>query len=337
MADATLRGRFVWHELMTTDTKSAGGFFSSVVNWKPQTWEQNPSYTMLVSGGRPMAGLMALPPDARAAGAPPSWLTYIGTPDVDATAREAVSLGGKILKPATAIPTVGRFALVQDPQGAVFAAFTPTQAPPPGDAVPAVGDFSWHELVTTDWRAALSFYQRLFGWEATSAMDMGPEMGTYQMYGFNKRAIGGMFNKTPQMPGPPAWLPYIKVADAKAAAATIARLGGRVVHGPAEVPGGDLTVQAFDLQGGMFALHSVKATVARKARPASKPSAARKAKRPAKRVAKRSGGRPASRSVRAVKRKGSASRGAGKRKKTAPRAGAAKRRKGSTSRGRRRR
>jgi predicted enzyme related to lactoylglutathione lyase len=242
---------------MTTNTKSAAGFFSKVVSWKTQAWEHDPSYTMFVANGRRMAGLMLLPEDAKAMGAPPSWITYIGTPDVDETARQAASLGGKILKPATDIPRVGRFAVIQDPQGAVFSAFAPAEAPQ-SDAEPTIGDFSWHELPTTDWRAALTFYQQLFGWEGTSSMDMGPEMGTYQMYGLKGKTLGGMFNKPKQMSGPPAWLPYIKVADAKKAAETVKRLGGQVVNGPMEVPGGDLIAQGVDLQGAMFAVHSAK-------------------------------------------------------------------------------
>jgi uncharacterized protein len=265
MANATVRGRFMWHELMTADTKSAASFFSRVVGWKTQAWEHDPNYTMFVANGRPMAGLMLLPEDAKAMGAPPSWFTYVGTPDVDETARQAASLGGKILKPAAAIPTVGRFAVIQDPQGAVFSAFTPAQAPQ-SDSEPTIGDFSWHELATTDWRAALTFYQQLFGWEGISSMDMGPEMGTYQIYGLKGKTLGGMFNKPKQMPGPPSWLPYIKVADSKKTAETIKMLGGQVVNGPMEVPGGDWIAQGVDLQGAMFAVHSVKPVAKKNAR-----------------------------------------------------------------------
>jgi uncharacterized protein len=266
MADATVRGRFLWHELMTTDTKSAARFFSKVAGWKTQAWKQDPGYTMFVASARPMAGLMLLPEDAKAMGAPPSWITYIGTPDVDETARLAASLGGKILRPASDIPTIGRFAVIQDPQGAVFSAFTPGQAPQ-SDTEPTIGDFSWHELATTDWRAALTFYQQLFGWEGTSSMDMGPEMGTYQMYGWKGKTLGGIFNKPKQMPGPPSWLPYIKVADSKKAAETVKALGGQVVNGPVEVPGGDWIAQGVDLQGAMFAVHSVKAAAGTDAKP----------------------------------------------------------------------
>ena len=257
MPDVTARGRFVWHELMTTDTKSAAGFFTKVIGWKTQAWAQDPSYTMFVVKGRPMAGLMLLPEEAKAMGAPPNWLTYIGTPNVDETAQQAAALGGKILRQPADIPTIGRFAVIADPQGAVFAAFTPAQGSQ-ADVPPAVGDFSWHELATSDWRAALTFYQRLFGWEETNSMDMGPEMGTYQMYGWKGKTLGGMFDKSKQMPGPPSWLPYIMVTDSKQAAATVKKLGGKIMNGPMEVPGGDWIAQGMDLQGAMFAVHSLK-------------------------------------------------------------------------------
>ena len=201
-----------------------------------------------------------------------------------------------MLKKPEDIPTIGRFAIIKDPQGAMFAAFTPLpSASPsgPSDATPAVGDFSWHELATTDWRAALAFYKNLFGWEETDSMDMGPEMGTYQMYGWKGLTLGGMMNKPRQSPGPPAWLPYIKVADAKKAAATITKLGGRIMHGPSGVPGGSWIVMGSDLQGAAFAVHSAKPSPkkreARKAKPARRAAAkpARKTKPPKKKTKKK--------------------------------------------------
>src|SRR5712692_10210525 len=99
MSENTVRGRFVWHELMTTDTKSAEDFYANVVGWKTKVWPQNPSYSMFLAKGRQMAGLMVLPEEAKSMGARPHWLTYIGTPDVDGTARQVTELGGKILKP----------------------------------------------------------------------------------------------------------------------------------------------------------------------------------------------------------------------------------------------
>lgn len=316
MADASIRGRFVWHELMTTDTKSAAEFLGKIVGWKTQPWAEDPSYSMFTAGGRPMGGLMTLPDEAKG-GTPPTWVTYIGTPNVDETAAQAASLGGKVLRAPADIPTVGRFAILADPQGAMFAAFTPTptQTPPDGGE-PTVGDFSWHELATRDWRAALTFYQRLFGWDETSAMQ-DPAFGTYQMFERHGRPLGGMFTKPSQMAGPPAWLAYIRVPDAKKAATVIAKLGGKVVNGPMEVPGGDWVTQAVDLQGVYFAVHSLK--------PAAPKAAAKKRRVTKKRSVSSRAARPSSRrktTKRAAAKKTTRKRAAGR---VRGRKGAAKR------------
>jgi predicted enzyme related to lactoylglutathione lyase len=268
---------------MTTDTKAAAAFYTKVAGWKTKPWEEDRSYTMFTANGRPMGGLMALPEPA----APTAWMVYIGAPNVDDAVRQVEGLGGKVLKKPTDIPTIGRFAVVQDPQGAMFNAFTPLPRAGSPDASAtaatgmsvALGDFSWHELTTTDWRAALTFYKNLFGWEETESMDMGPEMGTYQMFGWKGHTLGGMMNTPKQNPQPPAWLPYISVADSKKAAVTIKKLGGQILHGPAEVPGGGWIVMGRDPQGAAFALHS--------AQPAANPQSAAKAKPTRKAAAKK--------------------------------------------------
>jgi predicted enzyme related to lactoylglutathione lyase len=297
MASADVRGRFVWHELMTTDPKAAASFYTRVTGWKTQAWDQSPDYTMFTANGAPMAGYMRLPADAKAMGAPPSWLSYIGTPDLDRTLGLARELGATILKGATEIPTVGRFAVVQDPQGAVFAPFTPAGSEM-GGGEPKIGDFSWHELATTDWQAALSFYQRLFGWEKSTAMDMGAG-GTYQMYGWKNRMLGGMYNKPATVQGPATWLPYILVADTKRAAATAQKLGATIINGPMEVPGGGWIAQGIDPQGAMFAVHSTApaATGAPKKKAAKKAARKKVAKKSTKKAARKAVSRKPSRSA----------------------------------------
>ena len=314
MTDTSIRGRFVWHELMTTDTRAAAGFFNKVVGWKTQAWDQQPSYSMFVTGKSPMGGLMPLPEEAKAGGTAPTWVTYIGTPDVDETAMRAATLGGRVLRQPADIPTIGRFAILADPQGAMFAAFTPLQAPQP-DAPAGVGDFSWHELMTTDWQGALKFYQQLFGWDTMDAFN-DPAIGTYQMYGRNGRMLGGMFNAP--VPPAPVWLAYIRVPDAKKVADTIKKLGGTVVNGPMEVPGGDWITQAVDPQGVMFAVHSRKPAARRAAAPARK--AARKATPKKKAVVKKkSAGRAAVKRTAAKKKSAPKKKAAPKRKVAAKR------------------
>jgi len=254
MSDA-MKGQFVWHELMTTDAQAAVGFYSKVARLKTQPAPFEKTYTLFVAGGRPMGGLMVVAGDA-----PPNWLTYIGTADVDETTRKAESLGARVVKAPAPVADGGRFSILQDPQGAVFAIYASAQAQggnaPPSDT--PLGHSSWHELATTDHAAAFSFYQQLFGWHTTSSMDMGPQ-GVYRMFGpaGAKEPFGGMYTKAAGSPGGPNWLPYIKVADARPATATAKKNGAQTLHGPAQVPGsGGWITMGIDPQGAAFAIHS---------------------------------------------------------------------------------
>lgn len=320
MSNAEIRGRFVWHELMTTDTDAASDFYSHIVPWKTQD-SGMPSYTLWMAGKHRAAGLMALP-EADAA-APPHWIIYIGTPDVDATVAAAEDLGGKILKGATDIPHVGRFAVLSDPQGAAFAVFTPQ--PVSGDGVPpggAVGDFTWHELATTDPDRALAFYSELFGWSKGAAHDMG-EMGVYQLISHGGQDVGGVF-KARDNSTPPSWLSYVRVADAAKAVNAAKTAGGRVLNGPMEVPGGSWIAQMLDPQGGAFAVVEAPKAGAPKSgadKPATRPAATKAVKKaPAKKAAAAAKAAPANKSAAAKKgaaKKGAAKKGAAKKKATA--------------------
>jgi predicted enzyme related to lactoylglutathione lyase len=230
-----------------------------------------------MSGKYRAGGLMALPEDDAAT--PPHWIIYIGTPDVDETVAHAARLGGKVLKAASDIPAVGRFAVLSDPQGAAFAVFTP--APSTGDGVPpggAVGDFTWHELATTDPDAAFAFYSELFGWGKGAAHDMG-EMGVYQLVSHDGQDVGGVY-KAHDNSTPPSWLSYVRVANAAKAASAAKAAGGRILNGPMEVPGGSWIVMMLDPQGGAFAVVEppkvAKASAGKPAADDSLPSAARK-------------------------------------------------------------
>jgi len=250
-------GRFCWFDLMTTAPDDAPDFYGQITGWGTAPFETDDKpYTMWTNGEQPIGGIMELPQEALDAGAPPHWLAHLSTPDVKETASRAAELGGTVMMEMD-IPTVGSFAVIADPQGAVFAAFQPLEAAPGHDDVPKLGEFSWHELATDGWEGAWDFYSDLFGWEKTDAMDMG-EMGMYQMYSRGEHPLGGMFNRPPETPMS-AWLHYVRVADVPAAVAKITELGGQILNGPMEVPGGDIVAQCMDPQGAAFAVHSTAA------------------------------------------------------------------------------
>jgi predicted enzyme related to lactoylglutathione lyase len=254
MTEPTPRGRFVWFDLMTIDPDATHAFYSAVMGWSTTEWKGPAAYTMWTVGGEPIGGVTDLPTDVSSS---PHWLAYIASMNVDETVRQAEALGARVIKGPYEIPTVGRFAVVADPQGALFAVFTPVGNAPGHEGEARVGEFSWHELATHDYPAAYRFYERLFGWKKTSLMDMGAG-GEYQMFGRNGIVLGGMFNRPAHMGSTPAWLHYVLVDDVHRAVKAVAAHGGKVVSGPMEVPGGDWIAQCIDPQGAMFAVHARK-------------------------------------------------------------------------------
>lgn len=248
-------GRFVWYQLNSTDMDAAKDFYTDIVGWDTEAWTGGDDpYVMFKRGEVPVGGLMRIPPAAQDSGAVQHWLGYISTPDVDKTVLSAIDQGATVMVPATDLPEVGRFAVLADPHGAIFAPYAPTPVPDDTPFDPALGDASWHELIAADHAVAFDFYHALFDWDRTEAMDMG-EMGTYQMFGRGGKTLGGMYTRTADMP-PPHWLIYFRVSDVNACVARISERGGKVLRGPMEVPGGDLVAQCQDPQGGVFAIHS---------------------------------------------------------------------------------
>lgn len=250
---------FFWYELMTTDMDAAKDFYTAVVGWRAEPWSGSSEmpYTIMNARDRGVAGIMTIPDDAKQAGMPPAWLGYIRSDDVDADAEAVKKAGGAVHRAPADIPGVGRFAVVGDPQGAMFMLLKPNGPDQPAIAPTTPGHIGWHELFTTDWQKAFGFYSDRFGWKKGDPFDMGP-MGTYQLFSADGGdAIGGMMNKPDQIPVP-VWQFYFTVPAIDAAAKTVTDKGGKVLMGPMEVPGGSWIVQCQDPQGAHFALSAAK-------------------------------------------------------------------------------
>lgn len=114
-------GAFSWCELLTSDLEGAKTFYGKLFGWELEEAANTlpgVDYTLVKCAGQPMGGMMAIPPNQ--SGMPPHWGTYVTVDDVDATAGLTEAMGGKVCLPPQDIPQVGRFAVLQDPQGAVF-------------------------------------------------------------------------------------------------------------------------------------------------------------------------------------------------------------------------
>jgi predicted enzyme related to lactoylglutathione lyase len=304
-----MNGQFVWYELLTPDLEAARRFYSSIAGWGTQAFDQD--YTMWTTGGVPFAGLFRLGPDQREQGIPPNWMPYVESSNIDETARLATSLGGKVIHGPEEIPNTGRFAVIQDPQGATFGIYKAIRPSQSWDGTPVPGRFSWHELMTTDNQKAFDFYRRLFGWEKTGEMDMGGG-NMYTMFGKGK-PFGGMFTRFGDMAAmQPFWLCYIYVNDLQRAFDAAKKAGAVVQRPPMDIPGGRIAILG-DPQGAAFALHQSTeqaaatkpaAKTARKAASRPKAKAAAKKSRPkAESAAKK---RPAAKERPAAKKRSAA-------------------------------
>ncbi|MCC7230663.1 MAG: VOC family protein [Fimbriimonadaceae bacterium] len=113
---------FIWHEIYVPDGTRAVEFYTSVLGWTTQVIDMGPggTYTMLVNNGTPVCGVSPTGGKPELANVPPHWSTYIAVDDVDARLAKCTELGGKVIVPPMDIPTIGRMALIQDPQGATF-------------------------------------------------------------------------------------------------------------------------------------------------------------------------------------------------------------------------
>ena len=115
-------GSLVWTELMTKHTAKAQAFYSGLFGWKAEAMKGGPiPYTIFKNANDPngVGGMLSITPEMGPV--PPNWLPYFAVTDADATVAKTTKLGGKVLMPPRDIPGTGRFAVLQDPQGASFA------------------------------------------------------------------------------------------------------------------------------------------------------------------------------------------------------------------------
>jgi uncharacterized protein len=113
-------GKFVWDELHTKDQPAAANFYGALFGWTGKVGADDAmKYWHWINAGKDVGGMMTL----MQPNVPPHWLAYVAASDVDGSTKKVADLGGKVLMEPMDIPTVGKFSIVQDPTGAVFALY----------------------------------------------------------------------------------------------------------------------------------------------------------------------------------------------------------------------
>ncbi len=262
MADVSSHtpGSFSWPELATTDQKAGVAFYRALFGWDLQDMPMGPdaTYSLFQMRGRDVGAACTLRPEELQNHVPPHWNAYVTVADVDASAKQAQSLGGKLLAPPFDVMDAGRMAVVQDPTGAVFCLW---QA---GKSIGAKitnepGAICWTELATRDTKAAEAFYTKLFGWTAKVG-GAGTPMEYTEFSNQGKPGVGMM--AMPEMvPAhvPAYWMTYFQVADVDASASKAKSLGASLAVPPMDIPNTGRFSVVADPQGAMFAIFTPKA------------------------------------------------------------------------------
>lgn len=118
-----------WAELATPDPAGAVAFYTGLLGWKakPDTDLDNAQYIEWTINGKSFSGLIPMRGDMWK-GVPPHWMIYVTVANCDERAAKAKELGATICVPPTDIPNVGRFAVINDAQGATFSIIQMTHA-----------------------------------------------------------------------------------------------------------------------------------------------------------------------------------------------------------------
>jgi len=246
----TTPSRFIRHDLMCTDVPAGVRFYSALFGWTTTEIKfMGSTIVRLLSGDRVQGAII---PFDKSLGFPSHWVPYIYVASVDDCCKRVGELAGQVCMGASQIPP-GTFALVNDPQKAMFSPFTPiTGAPAEPPPPPGIGMFCWDELLTTDVDAAKQFYASLFGW-GSNEMEMGPA-GSYTLFTHDASPVAGCMKIPDGAPQQSRWVSYVVAEDADATAARTQELGGTVAVPPQDIPDVGRFAVLSDPTGGLFGI-----------------------------------------------------------------------------------
>ncbi len=245
-------GKWVWAELVTRDVGRAAGFYGKVFGWTFETYgpsDDARTYTVVSSGGTPIAGMVFLNPRDRSMKPDARWIGLVSTGDVKAVEGRVTGAGGKVLMPARTLGARGDAALFADPEGALFGVIDSATGDPE-DYLGEVNGWLWAELWADDPAAMAKFYASVGGYAVEPGVVGTEERGFHLTSGGYARA--GILPK-PLAKTPTAWIPYVRVQDVVATVALAREAGGRVAIEPQQAHGTRVAL-LIDPTGAPFAV-----------------------------------------------------------------------------------
>jgi uncharacterized protein len=254
ICDGAPLGAPCWIDLTSSDVKRAQEFYGAVFGWTFES--QGPAvggYITAAKDGRQIAGMLA---NVRQWPFPDGWSTYFHTADIDATISALTAAGATIRLGRMQLPARGVMAAVTDPSGAAFRLWQPLDAAG-FEMVDEAGAPVWHQLITPDYRAAVDFYSKVFGWRTEQMADSGELR--YTDVWVDDQQLLSIREADKRMPeGSLAqWSTYFGAEDLANALQAVTDHGGTVLQQPEENPRGRFAV-ATDPTGVTFNLSSLR-------------------------------------------------------------------------------
>lgn len=243
-----------WADAAFGDVDAAKSFYASVLGWTfGEPAGEYGNYTQAYADGKPVAGIMPLPPGQTQ----PAWGLYLATPDVEATVAKIREHGGQTLTEPMRVGDMGTMLLATDPAGVVFGAwqadtFEGFQA----KGVP--GAYCWAEVFTRDPEKSDPFFADVFSYRKRTMRD---DAVDFLMFDVGDETVLGRMRMGDDFPPEvPSYINvYFTVEDCDAAVAKATELGAVPRFGPMSMPFGRFAALT-DPEGAAFSLIDITTT-----------------------------------------------------------------------------
>ncbi len=233
-------GKFIWHDLLTSDVHAAGEFYSKLFGWDIEYHNQ---YAIARNNGKLVAGILQMKPKETSENAG-FWIPSVSVEEVEPALKILLGNGGVVVNGPADMEQRGRAALVKDSDGA-YLVLLKTRQGDPADTDAAIGDWLWDELWSKNPERSEAFYTALLGYDEIASGD------GYGIFIRDGKWRAGM-RYVEDESQPPMWVPVIRVADPQAIVDKVVNLGGVVWIAPEDAPNKGETALISDSVGAML-------------------------------------------------------------------------------------
>jgi len=246
--DEQLTGKFIWFDLATNELEKQKAFYGAVFGWtfRP-VGNSTDDYTLIMNDDKNIAGMFSVKPK-EGANAGALWIGLMSTDDPAQAVATVEHLGGAVHTPPITLAQRGTFALLRDPEGALFGVLKSATGDPSDKAV-VTGGFIWMDLFANKPAKESEFYQKVVGYEiSTSEVKDNVERIVLNAHGKPRAGVVPL----PKDANRAGWLPYVKVEDVEATLKKVTETGGYIMVAPDnELLNGNLAIFS-DPQGGVI-------------------------------------------------------------------------------------